>query len=91
MARLNLQALPMTSLQLFSTSGCHLCELAKQQLDALAIQNSLVYEEIEIALSEELVELYGVRIPVLREAVSGREIGWPFDLALLEGFLASLS
>lgn len=80
----------MTSLQLFSTSGCHLCELAKQQLDELIVQNPLDYEEIEITTSEELVEVYGVRIPVLRDVVSGREIGWPFDLALLQDFLKGL-
>lgn len=81
----------MISLQLFSTSGCHLCELAKQLVDKLAKQHSLVFEEIEIGDSEELVELYGVRIPVLREVVSGREIGWPFDEARLDVFLGSLA
>lgn len=77
----------MISLQLFSTSGCHLCELAKQQLDELAAQIPLICEEIEIADSEALVELYGLRIPVVRELGSGREIGWPFDPAQLEIFL----
>jgi hypothetical protein len=77
----------MISLQLFSTSGCHLCELAKQLLDEVAIRIPLACEEIEIADSEHLVELYGVRIPVLRDEVSGRELGWPFDQARLELFL----
>lgn len=81
----------MTSLQLFSTSGCHLCELAKQLVDELAEQHSLVVEEIEIATSEALVELYGVRIPVLRDVASSREIGWPFDHAQLNAFLGSLA
>jgi hypothetical protein len=77
----------MISLQMFSTSGCHLCELAKQRVEQIATQIPLVCEEIEITNSEELVELYGVRIPVLRDVVSGQEIGWPFDCAQLEEFL----
>lgn len=80
----------MISLQLFSTSGCHLCELAKSLVEELAKRHSLTFEEIEIGDSEELVELYGVRIPVLRDLASGREVGWPFDLAELDVFLQSL-
>lgn len=87
MARLIPQAPPMISLQLFSTSGCHLCELAKQLVDELATCLPLACEEIEIAVSEDLVELYGVRIPVVRDMADGRELGWPFDLARLERFV----
>lgn len=77
----------MISLQLFSTSGCHLCELAQQLVNQLATQIPLVCEEIEITLSEDLVELYGVRIPVLRHTADGRELGWPFDLSQLQRFV----
>ena len=80
----------MISLQLFSTSGCHLCELANQLLDEVATEIPLTYEEIEIAGSEHLVELYGVRIPVVRDVVSEKELGWPFDRARLELFLRHL-
>lgn len=52
-------------------------------------------KKIEISESEELVERYGIRIPVIgllenlreenRESV---ELGWPFDLDQLRQFLS---
>jgi hypothetical protein len=32
---------------------------------------------------------YGTRVPVLREESSGRELGWPFDVAAVRAFLAA--
>ena len=48
-------------------------------------------QAVEIADSEELMERYGIRIPVLAcEDAAGRkrELGWPFDAAMLQDFLA---
>ena len=36
---------------------------------------------VEIADDEELLERYGVRIPVLRRLDTGEELDWPFDVA----------
>ena len=69
--------------QLFSTSACHLCELA----ETLLYQAGVDYEVVDIAASDELFERYGVRIPVLR-APDGRELGWPFDGPQLLAFIA---
>lgn len=62
-----------TELELYGTAGCHLCEEARALLNALAIDA----RHIDIAGDDQLVERYGVRIPVLRR-VDGAELGWPF-------------
>lgn len=43
----------------------------------------LSYESVDIASDEGLVELYGIRIPVVRNPQSNEEIGWPFGEAEL--------
>lgn len=69
----------MKELILYSTLGCHLCELAKEQLDPLITHFSLVLTEVDIADDEALLERYGVRIPVIRLKSSAVDLGWPFD------------
>lgn len=77
----------MTTLTLYSTSACHLCELAKALLEAAAQQGAAVaFTEVDIATSQVLLERYGVRIPVLRHP-DGRELGWPFGPEELAAFL----
>ena len=58
-------------------------------------ENGFELKKIEISESEELVERYGIRIPVirLRENLRGEnsesvELGWPFDLDQLRQFLS---
>jgi hypothetical protein len=48
---------------------------------------SMEIEEVEISDSDELMDKYGIRIPVV--VVSGREaeLGWPFSLPELSRFL----
>lgn len=61
---------------LYMTLGCHLCEQAETLVrDALGLSIGLV----EIADDAELLERYGVRIPVLRRCDNGEELNWPFD------------
>ncbi|MFM7274354.1 MAG: glutaredoxin family protein, partial [Gammaproteobacteria bacterium] len=43
----------------------------------------------EIAGDDDLEARYGIRIPVLRDAASGREIGWPFDEAGVLALIAA--
>lgn len=45
-------------------------------------------ESVDISDAEELFELYGLRIPVLRHA-DQRELEWPFSLDELRVFLRS--
>ncbi len=76
-------------LVLFGTSGCHLCELAEQVLLPSVMEGWQVALS-DIAEDDRLLELYGIRIPVLRHNLSQRELDWPFDSASLANFLASV-
>ena len=72
----------MLPLTLYTTSGCHLCEHA----EAILEQGGHVFQAVDIADDLSLMELYGVRIPVVKDA-SGRELGWPFDGTQLDAFM----
>lgn len=48
---------------------------------------SLRLREVDIAESDELLERYGVRIPVLKFSEGEEELGWPFDTTQLQFFL----
>lgn len=72
--------------QLFGTLGCHLCEVAEALLMPL-VEHGLLVELIDIADSDNLFEIYGLRIPVLRRVDSGAELGWPFDVEQVINFL----
>jgi len=67
---------------LFSTDGCHLCELAAAQLNELGI----VYITTDIIDSPALVKRYGITIPVVKRD-NGCELNWPFELEQLAHFL----
>ncbi len=72
--------------QLFTTLGCHLCEEAHEQLLSLTGDGmDLSIELVEIADSEDLMDRYGITIPVIR--ADDREIGWPFSADDLRTFL----
>lgn len=81
----------MISLILYSTVGCHLCELAEEQLRQAQQQFDLRWRWTEIVDSEELMERYSLRIPVVVEPVSGEEMGWPFTQPELQTWLAQLT
>jgi glutaredoxin len=74
----------MTQVTLYHTQGCHLCEKARDILWPLLSQG-YQFHEVDIADTDELLEVYGLRIPVI--SVEGRELGWPFDQASLMQFL----
>jgi len=79
----------VTALVLYSTSACHLCELAEDLLrDVQAQQPGLQFEKVDIANDDQLIEHYGVRIPVLKRRSDGAELGWPFDDLALRQWLA---
>lgn len=73
----------MSELVLYGTVYCHLCEEAEAVLEQAGV--SAIY--IDIADDDGLIERYGTRIPVVRRADSGAELGWPFDAAALVRFL----
>jgi hypothetical protein len=75
----------MNRLILYHTLGCHLCELAKEEVEPLLSVCKLQLVEIDIADDDILLQRYGVRIPVIRLYVDvnsnkeGDDLGWPFD------------
>ena len=79
----------MKRLIFYTTSGCHLCEHAVVLLQEYAAQPDSAQfdlEEVDISTAEHLVDLYGIRIPVVRNSAKEKEIGWPFgfeDIATL--------
>lgn len=70
-------------LTLYSTEGCHLCEMAFSLITdvGLAEQTDIV----DIAFDDELFFRYGVTIPVLKYQDS--ELNWPFDSEQLTNWL----
>ncbi|MBT3428496.1 MAG: glutaredoxin family protein [Gammaproteobacteria bacterium] len=72
---------------LYTTSGCHLCELALAQIQTLQLHFQISLTEVEIANSDDLIERYGVRIPVISTDQSTTELAWPFTLDQLRSFL----
>lgn len=77
------------SFTLFGTLGCHLCDDAEQLIMQLApIIIDPVWQQ-DIAEDENLVEQYGIRIPVLRHDQTGAELGWPFDSQQLMQFITT--
>lgn len=56
-------------------------------LNELKATRALEVETIDIADDPYLFELYGVRIPVVKNEQSGEELGWPFDQDQLANLL----
>ena len=65
-------------LVLYHTSGCHLCEKARDMLWPLLSSCDINLTEVDIAEHDSLIESYGVRIPVIASS-DGVELDWPFD------------
>ena len=86
-----LSEIAMLNLKLFTTSGCHLCEQAAEMLDLLQAEQRCTWQPIEIADQDELIEHYGVRIPVVVDKLTGKELGWPFTQQQLGGWLNDLN
>jgi glutaredoxin len=77
---------------LYGTEGCHLCDEARDLLDlVLSSQGkSIDYPYIDIVDDDQLMELYGESIPVIKATYSSAQIGWPFDSKTLISFLDKL-
>ena len=76
-------------LTLYSTEGCHLCEMAFKLTEQLNISHKV--NVVDIALDDELFSRYGVTIPVLKFESSDlskhSELNWPFGLLELNDWL----
>ena len=68
----------MTTITLYWTAGCHLCEIAQAMLNELSPIYSLTIIHIEIGDDAKLVAQYGATIPVLK-LTDDSELNWPFS------------
>jgi len=75
------------TIYLYTTVGCHLCEMAQAIVQPLAMGAGLTLELVEISEEEALVEKYGIRIPVIRIEDREDDLGWPFDVQKAEDYL----
>ncbi len=75
---------------LFTTEGCHLCDVAIQLISCVLDLSKVYIELVDIAVgdeSDQLIDRYGERIPVLMHRASEKEIGWPFNSEQLTSWL----
>lgn len=53
-------------IKLYTKKNCHLCEVAKMELEVVKTQTGCSYLEIDIYENDELLEMYGLMIPVVQ-------------------------
>ena len=70
-------------LLLYGTRYCHLCGQAEAELHAAG----LTADYVDIAEDDSLLEKYRMRIPVVLRVDNGAELGWPFDVTVLQRFI----
>ncbi len=75
----------MNQITLYTTQGCHLCELAYLQLQQLDPEQFSLHL-VEIALDEDLLMRYGTTIPVI-EFPDQTTLAWPFEYRDIEARL----
>lgn len=68
-----------------------MCELAHELLIPFAKSKFILLELKDIAESDELIERYGVRIPVLKFKHNEAELSWPFTNDDVKVFLSEAS
>lgn len=71
---------------LYQRDDCQLCDEA---VAILAQANAPDFSSVWIDDNAELEACYGVRVPVLRDVTSERELDWPFDADRVKAFLKS--
>lgn len=77
------------NLNLYSTSHCHLCEQAESLLIILSKKYDIGWMLVEITDDAELLENYGLKIPVLKRLNDNSEISWPFTIPDIERFITA--
>lgn len=67
---------------LYTREGCHLCEQVVQMLE----EAGLAWRPIDIDSDSSLLEMYGLRVPVVQHPASRSELFYPFDPEQLRRF-----
>jgi glycine/serine hydroxymethyltransferase len=61
----------MTEVILYGKAGCHLCEEARAEIEAVRARRAFALTEVDVSLDPVLHARYGERIPVV--VVAGEE------------------
>ena len=67
----------MTTITLYSTSACELCERAARLLGSMPELTGVTVRVVDIVSDDRLYRRLATRIPVLE--VDGIELDWPFN------------
>ena len=62
----------MTQVTLYGKAGCHLCDEARAEIEAVRARRPFALTEVDVSLDPVLHARYGERIPVLM--VGGEEV-----------------
>ncbi len=81
----------LLSFLMYSTDGCHLCDVAEQLLIEVLDCTKHQVDVVDIAFDDQLLEKYGATIPVLIDEASQEALYWPFDQEQLEQFVDRVS
>ena len=73
-------------LVLYQRDDCKLCDEA---LAVVAAARAPDFESVWIDGDDALERVYGERVPVLRDAGDGRELGWPFGVDDVRAFVGA--
>lgn len=79
-------AIEQMKLILYTGPQCHLCDLALLELEPVK-DTEISVETRNIRKNPDDYHLYAFRIPVLKRADNGSELGWPFTTQDIEQFL----
>jgi hypothetical protein len=77
-----------SSIVLFSTESCTLCEAAVELLFSMPELRGRSLNVVDIADDDSLVSRYGERLPVLR--IGEHELDWPFASEDISGILRQI-
>ncbi len=72
------------TLNLYSTSFCHLCEQAEVLVAKIKQEHDVKLKIIEIASHHDLLAKYETTIPALKRLDNNQEIFWPFTINDIE-------
>lgn len=81
----------MRKLILYTSLGCHLCEQALAVINPMLGEFDLSLQQQEISDCDDLMDRYGVRIPVVRLESAELDLGWPFDAQDFERYIEAVS
>lgn len=72
-------------LTLYAKPDCPLCEEARELIAQLHVP--VIVQEVDISRDAQLLDRYGIRIPVLSRPDALEDLDWPFGLVEIVDWL----